>query len=81
MEYEVPLSDQDFVVGSNHKLIPSVIGDMKVVKRKDLTNDAVSYSGPAYIAIRSAKDSGSSTFHHLREINKVRSLPEFTDSF
>ena len=32
MEYQVTLLDHDFVVGSKHKLIPSVIGDMKVVK-------------------------------------------------
>ena len=44
MEYQVTLRDHDFVVGSKHKLIPSVIGDMKVVKSKDLTNDAVTYS-------------------------------------
>ena len=64
-EYQVTLPDHDFVVGSKHKLIPSFIGDMKVVKSKDLTNDAVSYFGPTCIPIRSAK----------------RSLPEFTESF
>ena len=51
MEYQVTLPDHDFVVGSKHKLIPSVIGDMKVGKSKDLTNDGVTYSGPTYIAI------------------------------
>ena len=65
MEYQVTLPDHDFVADYKHKLIPSVIGDMKVVKSNDLTNDAVSYSGPTYIAIRSAKHSGSSAFHHL----------------
>ena len=65
MEYQVTLPDYDFVVGSKRKLIPSVIGDMKVVKSKDLTNDAVSYSDPRYIAIRSVKYFASSAFHHL----------------
>ena len=37
MEYEVTLPDHDFVVDFKHKMIPSVIGDMKVVKSKDLT--------------------------------------------
>ena len=60
MEYQVTLPHHDFVVGSKHKLIPSVIGDMKVVKSKDLTNDGGTYSGPTYIALRSAKHSGSS---------------------
>ena len=36
MEYQVTLLDHDFVVGSRHKLIPSVAGDMKVVKSKHL---------------------------------------------
>ena len=59
MEYQVTLPDHDFVVGSKHKLIPSAVDDMKVVKSKDFTDDTVSYSGPTYIAIRSAKHSGS----------------------
>ena len=81
MEYQVTLPDHDFHVGSIHKLIPSVIGDTKVVKSKDLTKDAVSYSGPTCIAIRSTKHSGSLAFQHLHDMNKVRSLPELTDSF
>ena len=81
MEYQVTLPDHDFVVGSRHKLIPSVAGDMKAVKSKHLTNDGVTYSGPTYIAIRSAKHSGSSAFHHLQDMNRARSLPEFTESF
>ena len=81
MEYQVTLPDLDFAVGPKHKLIPSVIGDMKIVKSKDLTNDGVTYSGPTYIAIRSAKHSGSSAFHHLQDMNRARSLPEFTESF
>ena len=44
MKYQVTLSDHNFVIGSKHKFIPSVIGDMKVVKSKVLTNDAVTYS-------------------------------------
>lgn len=81
MDYQVTLPDHDFVVGSKHKLVPSVIGDMKVVKSKDLTNDGVTYSGPTYIAIRSAKHSGSSAVHHLQDMNRTRSLPEFAESF
>ena len=81
MEYQVTLPDHDLVVGYKHKLIPSVIGDMKVVKSKNLTNDAVNYSSPTYIAIMSAKHSSSSAFHHLRDMNRVRSLPDFTGSF
>ena len=81
MEYHVTLPDHDFVTGSKHKLIPSVIGDMKVANSKDLTNDAISYSGPTYIAIRSTKHYASSAFHHLCDINRMRSLSKFIKSF
>ena len=54
---------------------------MKVVKIKDLSDDAVSYSGPTDIVIRSVRYSGSFPFHHLCDMNNVCPLPEFTDSF
>ena len=81
MEYQVMLPDHDFVVAPKHKLIPSVIGDVKLVKSKDLTNDAVTYSGATYIGIRSAKHSASSAFAHFQDMMRVRSLPEFATSF
>ena len=40
IKYEVTLPDHDFVVAPKHKLIPSIIGDMKLVKGKNLVNDA-----------------------------------------
>ena len=81
MEYQVTLPDHDFVVAPKHSLIPSVIGDMKLVNSKDLTNDAVTYSGATYIGIRSAKHSASSAFAHFQDMMRVRSLPEFARSF
>ena len=81
MEYQVKLPELDFVLTAKHKLIPSVIGDIKVVKSKDLTNDAVTYSGATYIGIRSAKHSESSVNAHLQDMNRVRSLQEFSSSF
>ena len=54
---------------------------MKLVKSKDLTNDAVTYSVATYIVIRSAKHSASSAFTHFQDMMKVRSLPEFATSF
>ena len=81
MEYEVKLPDHDFAVGENHKLIPSVIGDMQVVKSSDLASNAVTYSGPTYVAIRSAKHTGSSAYSHLQDMKRIRSLPEFAESF
>ena len=76
IEYQVSMLDYDFFFGSKHKLIRSVISDMK-----DLTNDAVSYSGPTYISVRSAVNSGSLAFYYLCAKNRVHSLPEFTESF
>lgn len=55
MEYQVILPDHDIVVASQHKLIPLVTGDMMVLKSRDLTNDAVTYSAATYIGIRSAE--------------------------
>ena len=45
------------------------------------TGDAVTYNGPTYIAIRSGKHTGSSAFHYLTDMKRVRSLPEFEGSF
>ena len=81
MEHEVKLPDHDFAVGENHKLIPSVIGDMQVVKSSDLASNAVTYLGPTYVAIRSAKPTGSSAYSHLQDMKRIRSLPEFAESF
>ena len=81
MEYQVTLPDHDFVVAPKLKLISSVIGDMKLVKSKDLTNDAVTYSGATYVGIRGAKHSASSAFADFQDMMRVRSLPEFATSF
>ena len=81
MEYQVTLPDHDFVVAPKHKLISSVIGDTKLFKSKDLTKDAVTYSGATYIGIRSTKHSASSAFTHFQDMMRVCSLPEFATSF
>ena len=54
---------------------------MKLVKSKDLTNDAVTYSGATYISIKSDKHSASSAFAHFQDMMRVCSLPEFATSF
>ena len=53
MQYKVLLPHYDYVVASQHKLIPSVIGDMQV-RENDFSGDAVTYSGPTYCTIRNA---------------------------
>ena len=77
MEYKVILPDHDFGVVSQHKLIPSVIGDMQV-REKDFSGDAVTYSGPTYCAIRSSKHC---VYHHLQDMRRIRSLDIFDGSF
>ena len=54
IEHKVILPDLDYVVASQHKLIPPVNGDMQV-RKNDFSGDAVTYSGPKYCAIRNAK--------------------------
>lgn len=48
LEYVVQLPDHDFVVAEGHKLIPSVYAACGI------TDKAVTYSGPTFIAIRYA---------------------------
>ena len=52
-----------------------------MVKSSDLTSNALTYSGPTYVAIRSAKHTGSSAYSHLQDMKRIRSLPEFAESF
>ena len=45
MEYHVNWPDYDYVVGTKHKLMPSIIGDMKALKSKDLSNNQPAIPG------------------------------------
>ena len=74
MEYQVTLPDHDFVVAPKHKLIPYFTDDMKLVKIKDLTNHAVTYSGATYIDIRCAKHAASSEFTHFQNMMSTHLL-------
>ena len=80
MVYKVILPDHNYVVASQHELIPSVIGDMQV-RENNFPGDAFAYSGPTYCAIWGAKHSGSSAYHHLQDMKRIRSLDIFDGSF
>ena len=54
--------------------------DMQV-KAKTFFSDAVTYSGPTYIGIRSANNLGLSAYNHLVEMKRIQELPEFERSF
>ena len=79
MEYKIRLSDHDFVVAPQHKLIPSVIAAIGIKKNSISELTGVTYSGPTYVAIRSAKHSSSTAEQHLIDMKRVSSLPEFQE--
>lgn len=49
--------------------------------KKNVLKKTITYSGPTYVAIISAKHYQSSAFHHLQDMNRIHSLNEFSRSF
>lgn len=79
--YKVTLPDNNFVVtAAQHKLIPSVIGDMSI-KDKLYSGEPVTYSGPTYVGIGSGKHTGLSAYHHLQDMKRIRYMETFDSSF
>ena len=72
MERRVRLPDHDFVVAGSHKLIPSVYAAAKIDP-----DNGVTYSGPTFIAIRSAKHDSSNPSTHSFDFDSLYSLDEF----
>ncbi|XP_071575574.1 uncharacterized protein [Temnothorax nylanderi] len=77
MEYRVRLPDHDWVVAEKHKLIPSVYAGIKITPEGMGKPEAVTYSGPTYIAIRSGKHSSSSARTHGLDLERLMELKEF----
>jgi len=77
LEYKVRLPDHDWSVGSRHKLTPSVYAAVEVKDNCMGQKEAVTYSGPTYIAIRSCKHSSSTASTHAKDLDKLYSLPDF----
>lgn len=78
MEYRVRLPDHDWVVGSRHKLIPSVYAGIRITNKSPIGQpNAVSYSGPTYIAIRSGKHSSSTATTHAIDFERILKLENF----
>jgi len=75
LEYKVKLPDHDFAVATRHKLIPSVYAACTINPVK--FTDAVSYSGPTYVAIHSMKHDSSNAFTHCRDLERLRSRDSF----
>jgi len=78
MEYRVTLPDHDFVVGARHSLIPSVYAVLRVKSEHIGKEEAVTYSGPTYISIRSGKHDSSTAFTHGDDFNRLVNLPEMS---
>lgn len=74
VDYRVTLPDHDFPIGEKHKLIPSVYAACNVKDEK------VTFSGPTYIAIRSARHDKSTAKTHQFDFDKLTNLAEFETS-
>lgn len=77
LDYEVRLPDHDFTKAKGHKLVPSVYAGISIKENKMHSPEAVGYSGPTYISIRSAKHSSSSALTHANDIDKLLDLEIF----
>lgn len=66
MEYQIRLPDHDFVIAAGHKLTPSVIAGLVISEGK--LDNAVGYSGPTYIGIRSGKHDSSIAATHAADL-------------
>lgn len=77
MEYRVKLPDHDWVIAERHKLIPSVYAGIKIQKVAAGNQQAIGYSGPTFIAIRSGKHCMSTANSHAQDFETLINLEEF----
>ncbi|CAF1478065.1 unnamed protein product [Rotaria sp. Silwood1] len=72
LDYRIRLPDHDWTVAPRHQLTPSVYAACLLSEDGDL-----GYSGPTYIAIRSAKHEFSSAETHATDFDRLICLKEF----
>ncbi|KAJ6639294.1 hypothetical protein Bhyg_12037 [Pseudolycoriella hygida] len=77
MQYRVKLPDHNFVVAGGHKLTPLVYAFCGVKPDGGGDPSAIAFSGPTFIAIRSAKHTSSTALSHARNIQKIYSTTDF----
>lgn len=77
LEYKVRLQDHDWAVAPGHKLIPSVYAGINIIDGKIGDPKTVSYSGPTFVAIRSAKHSSSTASTHASDFRTILKLESF----
>ncbi|CAF2310322.1 unnamed protein product [Rotaria sp. Silwood2] len=75
LDYRVRLPDHDWTVAPRHQLTPSVYAACMMNDNSD-----VGYSGPTYIAIRSAKHDRSDASSHACDFDRLVGLKEFDKS-
>ncbi|CAF1024873.1 unnamed protein product [Rotaria sordida] len=72
LDYRISLPDHDWVVAPRHQLIPSVYAACLLSQDGD-----IGYSGPTYIAVRSARHDLSTADSHATDFDRLVSLKEF----
>ncbi|GBN48315.1 hypothetical protein AVEN_29732-1 [Araneus ventricosus] len=77
VEYKVSLPDNNWVVAARRKLILSVYAGIDIQKDGLGRIEAVGYSGPTYVAIRSGKHTTSTASSHGLDFERLLELPEF----
>ena len=77
IDYEIYLSDYDFVKATKHKLTPSMYASCEFCATSLKVIPEMSYSGPTYIAICSGKHDSSSVCSHGCDIGHVLELEQF----
>ncbi|CAG8766881.1 554_t:CDS:2, partial [Cetraspora pellucida] len=65
------LPDHDWVVAKKHKLIPSVYAILDVQEGRYGHADAVTYSGPTFIKVRSSKHDSSTAYSHGKDFDNL----------
>lgn len=79
VEYCVSLPDHDWVLAAKHKLIPSVYAGCVIKENAIGRPEAVTYTGPTYISIRSGKHSSSTASTHAEDFQKLTNLEIFRE--
>ncbi|XP_015116810.1 uncharacterized protein LOC107040985 [Diachasma alloeum] len=75
----VKLPDHDWVIAERHKLIPSVYAGIHIKPGGIGSPDAMTYSGPTYVAIRSGNHSSSTAATHSDDFHRLMKLDCFND--
>ncbi|CAF0726611.1 unnamed protein product [Adineta steineri] len=72
LDYRIRLPDHDWTVAPRHQLTPSVYAACLLSEDGDL-----GYSGPTYVAVRSAKHDQSNADSHATDFDRLVNLKEF----